>query len=285
MNPVFWFTEKYSKSCGFTFKVKKILATRESEFQRLDIVDTYDFGKVMLLDGLVMFTERDEFVYHEMITNVALFSHPNPNNILVIGGGDGGTVRELGKHSYLNSITEVEIDKMVVEASKEYTPFVSCGYNNKNVELIIGDGIEFVKDKKNEYDIIIIDSTDPFGPAEGLFSGEFYKNVKKALRNNGLVVAQAENPFYDRKWMLRSVNNIKKAFSDNVKCFLSYIPTYPSGMWNFVIGYKSRDPSDFKNFDIDRYEKLKLNFKYYNKDIHRACFALPEFVKKMINEQ
>ncbi len=280
MNPEFWFMEKYSENCGFTFKVKDVLETKESDFQRLDILDTYDFGSVMLLDGLVMLTQRDEFVYHEMITNIPLFSHTNPKDILVIGGGDGGTVRELVKHSYLNTITEVEIDEMVVDAAKKYMPFVGCGYDNEKVKLIIGDGIEFVKNRENAYDIIIIDSTDPFGPAEGLFSGEFYMNVKKALREDGLVVAQAENPYYDTKWMMRSVNNMKKAFKNSVECYLAYIPTYPSGMWNFAIGYKKDAPS--AKFDNKRYDQLGLKLKYYNKDIHRACFALPEFVKDML---
>ncbi len=283
MNPEFWFTEKYSETCGFSLKVKEVLETKESKFQRLDILDTYDFGKVMLLDGLIMLTERDEFVYHEMITNVPLFSHPNPQDVLVIGGGDGGTVRELSRHTYLNSITEVEIDEIVVNAARKYMPFVGCGYDNEKVNLIIGDGIEFVKDKEDAYDIIIIDSTDPFGPAEGLFSGEFYSNVKRALKDNGLVVAQAENPYYDTKWMMRSVNNMRKAFLDKVECYLAYIPTYPSGMWNFAIGYKDKAPS--LSFEKERYEKLQLKFKYYNDSIHKACFALPEFVKDLLKQK
>ncbi len=282
MNPEFWFTEKYSETCGFTFKVKEVLQTKTSKFQRLDILDTYDFGRVMLLDGLVMLTEKDEFVYHEMITNVPLFAHPNPKDVLVIGGGDGGTVRELSKHTYLNSITEVEIDDIVVKGAKEFMMFVGCGYDNKKVNLIIGDGIEFVKDKKSAYDVIIVDSTDPFGPAEGLFSGEFYSNVKNALRENGFVVAQAENPYYDTKWMMRSVNNMRKAFENSVECYLAYIPTYPSGMWNFAIGYKGVKPS--KSFDSGRYNKLGLKLKYYNEKIHRACFALPEFVKELLDK-
>ncbi len=281
MNPEFWFMEKYSENCGFTFKVKEVLETKTSRFQRLDILETYDFGRVMLLDGLVMLTQKDEFVYHEMITNVPLFSHPNPKDVLVIGGGDGGSVRELAKHTYLNSITEVEIDDIVVRAAKKYMPFTGCGYDSEKVELIIGDGIKFVENKKNAYDIIIIDSTDPFGPAEGLFSGEFYSNVKSALREDGLVVAQAENPYYDVKWMMRSVNNMRKAFGSNVECYLAYIPTYPSGMWNFAVGYKNMAPSGM--FDKQRYEKIKLEFRYYNEKIHKACFALPEFVKDMLN--
>ncbi len=280
MNPELWFSEKYTENCKFSFKVKEVLKTDYSKYQRLDILETYEFGRVMLLDGFIMFTERDEFVYHEMMAHVPLFAHPDPKDVLVIGGGDGGTVRELAKHHYLNSITEVEIDAMVVEASKKYTPFVGSGYDNEKVNVIIGDGIEFVKDKENLYDVVIVDSTDPFGPAEGLFSGEFYNNVKKALRENGIVVAQAENPYYDPHWMMRSINNMRKAFGDNVECYLAFIPTYPSGMWCFSVGYKGVAPS--RSFDQSRYEKLNLKLRYYNRDIHKACFSLPEFVKEIL---
>ncbi len=280
MNPELWFTEKYSDTCGFTFKVKRVLMTDYSDFQRVDVIETYDFGRIMLLDGLIMLTERDEFVYHEMMAHVPLFSHPDPKDVLVIGGGDGGTVRELAKHTYLHSITEVEIDAKVIEVSKQYTPFVGCGYDDPKVNVIIGDGIEFVKNREDAYDVVIIDSTDPFGPAEGLFTGEFYANVKKILRDDGIVVAQAENPYYDPHWMMRSINNMRKAFGEKVECYLAYIPTYPSGMWCFSVGYKGKAPSE--SFYKDRYDKLNLQLKYYNDRIHKACFVLPEYVKRIV---
>ncbi len=280
MNPELWFTENYTESCGLTFKVREVLYTEYSKYQRLDVVDTYDYGKVMLLDGFIMFTERDEFVYHEMITQPAVFIHPYPKDVLVIGGGDGGAVRELAKHEYLN-ITEVEIDEVVVKAAKEYFPNMASGYYKENVELVIGDGIEFVKNKKECYDIVIIDSTDPFGPAEQLFGVEFYGNVMNALREGGIVVAQGENPYYDPRWMRQSLGNMKAAFGHS-RPYLAYIPTYPSGMWSFSISWKSEDDKYYRRFDRDRFERLRLSFNYYNSDMHFACFALPEYVKRII---
>ncbi|AEA34485.1 polyamine aminopropyltransferase [Hippea maritima] len=280
--PEFWFTEKYTGTCGFTFKIKRVLSTEQSPLQRLDILETYDFGRVMLLDGLVMFTERDEFVYHEMIAHLPLFAASDPKDVLIIGGGDGGTAREVSKHIYLNSITNVEIDEVVVKNSKKYTPFVGCGFDNEKVNLIIGDGIEFVKDKKGLYNVVIIDSTDPFGPAEGLFNSEFYGNVRDALRDGGIVVAQAENTYYDKRWMMRSVNNMKKAFGkNNVAIYQAAIPTYPSGTWVFAIGWKSGEhPRD--RFDEERFNKLNLKLKYYNPEIHKAAFALPSYVEEIL---
>ncbi|WP_025209275.1 polyamine aminopropyltransferase [Hippea sp. KM1] len=280
--PELWFTEKYTGTCGFTFKVKRVLNTQQSPLQRLDILETYDFGRVMLLDGLIMFTERDEFVYHEMIAHLPLFAAHEPKDVLIIGGGDGGTAREVSKHTYLNSITNVEIDEVVVENSKKYTPFVGSGFDNDRVNLIIGDGIEFVKNKSELYDVVIVDSTDPFGPAEGLFNVEFYTNVRNILREGGIVVAQAENAYYDKRWMMRSVNNMRKAFGvDNVAIYQAAIPTYPSGTWVFAIGWKSGEhPRD--RFDSDRFEGLGLDLKYYNPEIHRAAFVLPNYVKEIL---
>ncbi|WP_022669552.1 polyamine aminopropyltransferase [Hippea alviniae] len=280
--PEFWFTEKYSGTCGFTFKVKQVLYTDKSELQRIDILETFDFGRVMLLDGLIMFTERDEFVYHEMISHLPLFAAEEPKDVLIIGGGDGGTAREVLKHEYLNSITQVEIDKLVVETSKKYTPFVGESLANPKLNLIIGDGIEFVKDKKSLYDIVIVDSTDPFGAAEGLFNVEFYSNVREILKDNGIVVAQAENYYYDKRWMMRSVNNMRKAFGeDKVTIYQASIPTYPSGTWAFSIAWKG-DTHPKDSFDKERFEKLNLKLKYYNPEIHKAAFVLPNYAREIL---
>ncbi|WP_035589181.1 polyamine aminopropyltransferase [Hippea jasoniae] len=282
MNPELWHTEKYTQNCGFTFKVKEVLHTEYSKLQRLDILETYDFGRVMLLDGLIMFTERDEFVYHEMITHLPLFAHSSPKSVLIIGGGDGGSAREVLKHSYLEKIVQVEIDEVVVKNSKKYTPFVGSSFDDPRLNLIIGDGIEFVKNKENEFDVVIIDSTDPFGPAEGLFNKEFYANVYKILKDDGIVVAQAENAYYDPKWMMRSVNNMRKSFGKNVTIYQAAIPTYPSGMWAFSIGWKGKHPKE--SFDQKRFEKMDLNLKYYNPEIHKAAFVLPNFVEEILKQ-
>ncbi len=282
-DPELWFTEKYSDYCGFTFKVKAVLHTEFSRLQRLDIIDTYEFGRIMLLDGFIMFTERDEFIYHEMIVHVPLFAHPDPKKVLIIGGGDGGSAREASRHSYL-TVDNVEIDEIVPKNSMEYTPFVGEGFKKPNVNLIIGDGIEYVKGKKSIYDVVIVDSTDPFGPAEGLFNAEFYSNVKEILTDNGIVVAQAENAYYDARWMMRSVNNMRKAFGiDKVTIYQAAIPTYPSGCWAFSIAWKGdKHPKD--SFDEKRFKELNLELKYYNPKIHKAAFVLPNYVRRILDE-
>ncbi len=281
-NPELWFTEKYTDNCGFTFKVKEVLHTEYSNLQRLDILDTYEFGRVMLLDGFIMYTERDEFVYHEMITHIPLFAHENPKRVLIVGGGDGGSAREVSRHAYLERIDDVDIDEVVPKNSMKYTPFVGSGFKQDNVNLIIGDGIQYVKEKANLYDVVIVDSTDPFGPAEGLFNSEFYSNVKNILSDGGIVVAQAENAYYDAKWMMRSVNNMRKAFGkDRVTIYQAAIPTYPSGCWAFSIAWKG-DKHPMESFDKERFEKLNLKLKYYNPEIHKAAFVLPNFVREIL---
>lgn len=279
MKPEIWVTEKYGDDAGLTFKIKEILVTEESLYQRLDIIDTYKYGRVMLLDGLVMLTQKDEFVYHEMITAIAAISLKHRNRALVIGGGDGGTVRELAKYDF-EKIIEVEIDECVVRNSKKFLDFTACGYDRENVEVIIGDGIDFVKNAHERFDLIIIDSTDPFGAAEGLFSGDFYKNVYNILSEDGIVVAQAENPYYNPDWFLRSRNNMESAFKGSSRIYCAFIPTYPSGMWLFSIGYKNFGLHNF--FDDQIYNKNLDTYKYYNKEIHKACFVLPQFVKNLI---
>ncbi len=279
MNPEIWFTEKYGDDAGLTFKVKKILTTQQSSYQRLDIIETYKYGRLMLLDGLVMLTQKDEFVYHEMITAPAVMSLRNRKKVLIIGGGDGGSARELTKYDF-EKIIEVEIDEVVVENSKKFLDFTACGYNDKRVEVIIGDGVEFVKNTKEKFDLVIIDSTDPFGAAEGLFSGQFYSDVYNILSDDGIVVAQAENPYYNPDWFLKSRKNMQKAFGSNTFNYCAFIPTYPSGMWLFSVGYKNIELHNFFNEEL--YKNVSHTYKYYNAQIHKACFALPQFVLEII---
>ena len=177
MEPEVWFTEKHTNFTGITFKVNTVLYTGKSKFQRVDVLDTREYGRVLLLDGLIMFTERDEFVYHEMIVHVPLFSHPHPEDVLLIGGGDGGAIRELVKHKYLRKIDQIELDKEVIRIAKEFFPILSSGYKDSRVNIYINDGNKFVKQTNNKYDVVIVDSTDPIGPAECLFEEDFYRNL------------------------------------------------------------------------------------------------------------
>lgn len=278
MEPEIWFTEKHTDFTGITFKVNTVLYTGKSRFQRIDVLDTPEYGRVLLLDGLIMFTERDEFVYHEMIAHVPLFSHPHPEDVLLIGGGDGGVIREFIKHACLKRIDQVELDKEVIRIAKEFFPALSSGYKDNRVNVKIGDGSEFVKKTNQRYDVVIVDSTDPVGPAECLFEEDFYGGIYNILKEDGFVSTQSESPFFDMNWTSTAVENLKKVFPI-VKTYLCFVPTYPSGMWSFTIASKIYDPEDNRN---ERFKQMGLDLKYYNKEIHKACFALPNFVRSKL---
>lgn len=276
-----WYTEEHTKNVRFSMKVKKHLFTEKSEFQKVDVLDTYEFGKVLTIDGLVMITEKDEFIYHDMIVHVPMATNPKIKNVLVIGGGDGGTVRELTRYNTIERIDMVEIDELVVKASIEYLPITSSKLNDERVNLYFEDGIKFIEGKENVYDLIIVDSTDPIGPGEGLFTNEFYSNCYKALTEDGILVNQSESPYYelDAKELVRSSSKLRRIFPI-AKVYQFHIPTYPSGHWLFGFASKKLDP--IKDFKKDEWEKFNLKTKYYNTDIHIGAFYLPTYVKEMI---
>lgn len=274
-----WFTEKHTGNTGITIKITDCLFRGKTKYQDMAILQSPEYGKILLLDGLVMLTERDEFVYHEMIAHVPLFSHPNPRKILIIGGGDGGTIREALKHSCVEHIDLVEIDGMVIEKCQEYFPYVSQGLDSPKVSIHVTDGIKFVQDSTPCYDVVIIDSTDPIGPGEGLFTDPFYQNIFRILREDGLMVAQAESPFLHKKIITPMHRKLGKIFPVS-GMYLAFIPTYPSGCWSFAFCSKKVDP--YEHLDIHRYEKLQPEPGYYNPNIHRSSFSLPNFVKEML---
>lgn len=273
-----WIKEFYTEEndTNISLRVKDYIYHSKTEYQMIDIVETEDWGKVFFLDNVVMTCEKYEFVYHEMIAHVPLFAHPNPKKALIIGGGDGGTAREILKHTDIEKVDMVEIDGGVVEAAKAYLPTLSKSFEDSRLELIIGDGIEFVKDKRGIYDLAIVDSTDPVGPAEGLFGENFYRDLYHSLSDDGFFVCQSESPFYYAEFQKRLVNTLKKIFPA-VYVYTATIPMYPGSLWTFTVGSKKINPKI-----ISKKEKLdKYELKYYNYDIHEACFALPEFVKKI----
>lgn len=276
-----WYTEEHTDNVRFGIKIKEHLYHGQSDFQQVDVMDTYEFGKILTLDGLMMVTEKDEFVYHEMIAHVPMAANPEIKDVLVIGGGDGGTVRELVRYETINKIDMVEIDGDVVEVSKKFLDYTAKSMDHEKVNLMIADGIEFIKDKKNCYDLIIVDSTDPIGPGEGLFSTEFYTNCYEALRENGILVNQNESPYYENnaREMKRSHSKIRNLFSVS-KLYQFHMPTYPSGHWMFGFASKGIDP--IENDNIEKWNDLGLSTRYYNTDIHRGAFCLPNFVKELI---
>ncbi len=279
-----WYTENHTDYARFSMKVKQHLFTGQSDFQRVDIIETYEFGKVLTIDGLVMVTEKDEFIYHEMIAHVPLATNPNIKKVLVIGGGDGGTVRELTRHHSIEKIDMVEIDEMVVRSCQKHLPITSAKLEDERVTLYFEDGIQFVEGKENRYDLIIVDSTDPIGPGEGLFTTEFYQNCYKALTSEGILVNQNESPYYDRdkREFQRANKKIKRIFPI-CEVYQFHMPTYPSGHWLF--GFASKKLHPIHDYQPESWVALQLKTKYYNPDLHKGAFALPTYVKELINNE
>lgn len=275
-----WFSEPHTPDVKMSIRIDRQLHSEQSEFQRIDIFESKEFGRFLTLDGLMMLTEKDEFIYHEMITHVAMASNPDIKKVLVIGAGDGGTVRELARYDTIEHIDMVEIDERVVEVSKEFLQQTACSLDDPRVNIVYDDGLRFVRRKENCYDLIIVDSTDPFGPGEGLFTSEFYGNCFNALTEKGILVNQHESPYYadDAKAMQRAHKRIKEFF-DVCRVYQAHIPTYPSGHWLFGFASKAIDPL---TADIEKWNSLSLKTRYYNTDLHKGCFAIPNYVKELL---
>jgi len=271
-----WYTEKQTPFMGITCKVKKTLAAEQTDFQSLAVIETEQFGTMLVLDGAVQTTLEDEFVYHEMITHIPLLTHPNPQKVLVIGGGDGGAIREILKHNSVEKAYLVEIDGRVVENSKTYLPAISCALHDPRCDVLIEDGIKFIKDNKGTFDVIMVDSTDPVGPAVGLFSGGFYRLVYEALKEDGLFVAQTESPFFNKE-LIRQTNRDIKAIFPITRLYLASIPTYPSGLWSFTLGSKVHDPL---LIDASKLRDIP-DTRYFTPEIFEAVFKLPRFVRDL----
>ncbi len=273
----FWVTEFQTKNLGLTARIKETLFTGTSEFQDVAVVDSYEFGRMLVLDGVFQTSIFDEFVYHEMIAHVPLLTHPAPKKVLVIGGGDGGTVREVVKHSQVEKAEMVEIDGVVVDVCKKYLPEISEALinNHPKLELKIGDGIKHMAESENQYDVIIVDCSDPIGPGEGLFTHAFYENVFKALKKDGLFVQQTESPYYHQPLIKRLFKDISSLFPIT-RMYLANIPLYPGGMHCFTLGSKKYDPLQA---DAGR---LSFKTRYINKDVLAGCFALPNFVQDLL---
>ncbi len=276
-----WFFENQTGNFGIKIRIEKILHHEYSNFQEITVYDTFEFGRMLVLDQAIMFTDKNEFIYHEMLGLVPLFSHKNPERILIIGGGDGGVIRECLKNPFVEHIDLVEIDKRVVDVSKEFFPEIACGLKDRRVEVIADDGIEFLKrvEGSGSYDAILIDSTDPVGPAEGLFKRDFYESAERALKDDGIFAAQTESPFFNKN-LIRDINKIIKDIYEKPSIYYAMIPVYPSGLWSFTIGSKKYQPQNinesYKGFDF-----TSLSLKYYSPEIHASSFILPNFVKEI----
>ena len=270
-----WFTEKQTEYFGITMKVNRTLHTEHTDFQKLDMIETAEWGKMLLLDNMVMTSEKDEFVYHEMVAHVPLFTHPHPQKVLVVGGGDGGVVREILKHPSVETVTLVDIDSKVIEYAKQYLPSIAGELDNERVEVKVGDGFMHIAQSKKAYDVIMVDSTEPVGPAVNLFTKGFYAGISEALKDDGIFVAQTDNPWFKAE-LIREVQRDVKEIFPITNLYHANVPTYPSGMWTFTIGSKKYDPLQVSD---DRFHEIETI--YYTKELHKASFVLPKFVKDL----
>lgn len=276
-----WYSELHTPAVRFSIKLKSQLHHEKSDYQTISVFDSVEFGRILTLDGVLMFTERDEFVYHEMITHPAFAVNPSIKRVLVIGAGDGGVARELAKYSQVEEIEVVEIDERVVEVCKEYLTQTACGFDDSRVKLHFEDGLKFVRRKENTYDLIIVDSTDPFGPGEVLFTREFYGNCSRALTKDGILINQHESPFYagDAIEMQQAHRRISQVFPVS-KVYQAHIPTYPSGHWLFGFASKGLDPINALQENV--WNGFGISSRYYNTDLHKGAFYLPNYVKELL---
>ena len=279
----FWFSENHTPNVKISIRVDRQLYSGKSEFQRIDVFDSPEFGRFLTLDGYMMLTEKDEFIYHEMITHVPMAVHPLVKKVLVIGAGDGGVIRELTRYPEIEHIDMVEIDPLVVEVCRKYLPKTACRLDDPRLSIHYEDGLKYVRFKENEYDLIIVDSTDPFGPGEGLFTREFYGNCYKALKEDGIMVNQHESPFYaeDAEACKRAHKRIVESFPIS-RVYQAHIPTYPSGHWLF--GFSSRGVHPVRDLNPDWWNSLGLETRYYNTTLHKGAFYLPNYVQKLLEK-
>ena len=272
----FWFSENHTPNVKISIRVDRQLYSGKSEFQRIDVFDSPEFGRFLTLDGYMMLTEKDEFIYHEMITHVPMAVHPLVKKVLVIGAGDGGVIRELTRYPEIEHIDMVEIDR-------KYLPKTACRLDDPRLSIHYEDGLKYVRFKENEYDLIIVDSTDPFGPGEGLFTREFYGNCYKALKEDGIMVNQHESPFYaeDAEACKRAHKRIVESFPIS-RVYQAHIPTYPSGHWLF--GFASKKYHPLKDLDETRWNLRGLDCRYYTTTLHKGAFYLPAYVEEMLED-
>jgi spermidine synthase len=277
-----WVRERFLDRFEQGYKVSETLHFSQSEFQEISIVTTEALGRMLLLDGMIMTTERDEFIYHELITHIPLLAHPVPKKVLVIGGGDGGTIREVLKHPSVEKAVLCEIDGDVIDVCKKYLPTIAGKLDDPRVEIVVRDGAAYIAEHKNEFDAILIDSTDPIGPGEKLFTKEFYEGVKAALTENGVMACQSESPVAVPD-ECRRINSLLRSVFPYVQTYAACVPTYPSGQWSWTFCSKGNRPLDSINEDVAM--KIAAQARYYNREVHQAVFALPNYMREIFNPE
>ncbi|HIV18074.1 MAG TPA: polyamine aminopropyltransferase [Candidatus Merdivicinus intestinigallinarum] len=279
----FWFSEMHTPNVKLSIRVDKQLYSGQSEFQRIDVFESPEFGRFLTLDGYMMLTEKDEFIYHEMIVHVPMAVHPRVKRVLVIGAGDGGVIRELTRYPDIEQIDMVEIDPMVVEVCREYLPKTAGELDDPRVSIYYEDGLKFVRRCENLYDLIIVDSTDPFGHGEGLFTREFYGSCFKALKEDGIMVNQHESPFYDADAMaMQKAHKLIVESFPLSRVYQAHIPTYPSGHWLF--GFSTKKYHPLKDLNEKRWNDRGIYCRYYTTTLHKGAFYVPAYVEDLLRD-
>lgn len=281
LNPTEWFTEIFQhEGTAFSLQIKKHLHNEQSKYQTLDIYDTETFGKLMVIDGCVMLTQRDNFLYHEMMSHPALFTHSQPKNVVIIGGGDCGTLKEVLKHDSVESVVQVDIDERVTRLSEQFFPELCEKNEDPRASLLFDDGIAWMKNAQaGSIDVVIIDSTDPVGPAEGLFAVDFYRDCYRALSDGGVLVQQSESPLLHAQTIIKNVQqDLKAAGFTNAHTMPFPQPVYPTGWWSATMGRKNGEVDVFRESDA---KAKAFSTLYYNSDTHSGALAVPEFMKSL----
>lgn len=279
----FWFSEMHTENVKLSVRVDKHLYSEENEYVRMDIFESPEFGRFLTIDGYIIMTEKDEFIYHEMMTHVPMAVHPNPRKILVFGAGDGGVVRELLKYPTVEHIDLVEVNEGVVEACKKYLPFTASGLDDPKVTIYTENCLRYIRHIEQEYDVIIVDSAGFYGPGESLLSREFYGSCYKALKDDGIMVNQHQSPFYDedRIETTRAHKRIVECFPIS-RVYQAHIPSYPAGYW--LLGYAAKTYHPVKDFDAKKWKALNIDTRYYTANLHSGCFVLPKYVEEMLED-
>ena len=279
-----WYSEFHTGNVKLSVRINRQLFSGESEFQRIDVFESEEFGRFVALDGEIVFSDKDEFIYDEMVTHVPMTVHPNVKNVLIIGGGDGGVARELIHYPQIESIDVVESDKMFVDVCAEMFPDIAQGLKDERVNIYYEDGLRFLRNKKARYDLIINDSTDPLGHTEGLFTKEFYGSCYKALRDDGIMVYQHGSPFYDEDEVecRKMHRKVFRSFPVS-RVYQAHIPTFAAGYWLF--GFASKKYHPLEDFRPERFDNLNVETWYYTTNLHRGAFMLPKYVEDLLEEE
>ena len=270
-----WLTEYSTDNLKLSLRIKSVLHQEHTPYQELVIADTHEYGRTLMLDGAYQLTEKDEFTYSEMMAHVPMCAHRNPENVMIIGGGDGAIMREVLKHDCVKKCTLIDIDERVIENSKKFLPFAGCSFSDKRADVKCMDAMKYIHETTERYDVVIIDSTDPVDFAAGLFQSGFYADVKAVMTPNAMLSELTESPFTDTDLMTQAIQEMRKVFPV-VKMYWGVVPTYPSGMWTYGLASMGDDPSvPLRSVN---------NTKWYTNDIHKFSFILPPFLEEMISK-